>query len=224
MNSQHKIKSFMSRKGRIGETKKQIFSSKWSEFGLDFKKEIFNFAEIFKNLNPVVLEIGFGMGNSLVQMAKERSDFNFLGIDVYHAGVVNCVTLADENALTNLKIINFDATEILNYCIANNSLSGVQIFFPDPWPKKKHHKRRLIQPDFIKQLLPKIAQNGFIHLATDCQDYAFQMLEVLSQFNELTNQAETFLQETIRPKTKFENKALLKGGEIFDLYFIKSAE
>ncbi len=219
-----RIRSFVLRTGRLSENQKRKMQEYWSDFGLDFQQELFDFKKIFGNENPVVLEIGFGMGQSLVQMAKENPHLNYLGIEVHTPGVGACISSAVEAGVKNLKVICHDGVEILDFCIPDESLQGFQLFFPDPWHKAKHHKRRIVQPEFIQKILSKITSGGFVHLATDWENYSEQMLDVLQGFDNLENTSKTndFIERPdFRPLTKFEKRGLGLGHGVWDLYFIK---
>lgn len=187
-------------------------------------REPLNFKHIFNNNNEVVVEIGFGMGHSLYKMAKSNPNVNYIGIEVHIAGVGGLAALIDENNIQNVRIINGDAVEIFKNFIANGSLSAIQIFFPDPWPKKRHHKRRLINKEFVNLLVSKLKPGGTIHTATDWEDYAEQMLEVLSSTKGIVNMAEDgkFIPKPAsRPYTKFENRGKNLGHGVWDLLYKK---
>ncbi|OBX08705.1 tRNA (guanine-N7)-methyltransferase [Gallibacterium salpingitidis] len=219
-----KVRSFVLRTGRLSEAQKRAMNENWHKFGLEHQAAHFDFPAIFGNNNPVVLEIGFGMGRSLVDMAKQNPHYNYLGIEVHTPGVGACIAYALEQQVTNLRVICHDAIEILKDNIPVESLAGLQLFFPDPWHKAKHHKRRIVQPAFIESIMPKLIHNGFIHMATDWQNYAEQMLEVLSQQPGLQNTSSTndFIpRPDFRPLTKFEQRGHRLGHGVWDLYFIK---
>lgn len=225
MNSpkQHRtIRSFVLRQGRMTPAQTRAIDTLLPVYGLD-PKATFNYQEIFKNDLPVVIEIGFGMGDSLVAMATANPNINYIGIEVHGPGVGTCLDMIAKAEITNLRIVQHDAVEVLNYCIADQSLAGVQIFFPDPWHKKRHHKRRLIQPEFVQRLVTKLATKGFIHLATDWQHYAEQMLVVLNSNDDLINQADhDYVDGTaLRPNTKFEARGQRLGHGVWDLCFTK---
>lgn len=219
-----KVRSFVLRTGRLSEAQKRAMNENWDKYGLEHQNCYFDFTKIFANNHPVILEIGFGMGRSLVDMAKQNPQNNYLGIEVHTPGVGACIAYALEQQVNNLRVICHDALEILQDNIADESLAGLQLFFPDPWHKAKHHKRRIVQQKFIQLVLTKLTHNGFIHMATDWQNYAEQMLEVLSQQPELQNTSETndFIpRPDFRPLTKFEQRGQRLGHGVWDLYFIK---
>lgn len=196
----------------------------WSEYGLTADKQVFDFSTLFGNDAPVILEIGFGMGQSLLAMAIENPNDNFVGIEVHRPGVGALLADAKNAQLKNLKVICGDAVSVLNQNVKDESLSRIQIFFPDPWHKKKHHKRRLIQPEFVKMLCQKIKPEGIVHLATDWQSYAEHMLEVLNaepQLQNLMEQGGYMTERRDRPETKFERRGLRLGHEVWDLAYRK---
>lgn len=219
-----KVRSFVLRTGRLSDFQRDMMNRHWAASGLDYQTEPFDFVEIFGNANPVVLEIGFGMGKSLVEMARQNPDRNYIGIEVHTPGVGACIAYAVEQGVKNLRVICHDATEILRDSIGDHTLGGLQLYFPDPWQKAKHHKRRIVQPAFVERVLQKLATGGFIHMATDWENYAEHMLEVLRQFPCLANQSETdtFIpRPDFRPLTKFEARGQKLGHGVWDLYFIK---
>lgn len=219
-----KVRSFVLRTGRLSEFQKNMMNDNWGTLGLDYQTEPFDFAKIYGNDNPVVLEIGFGMGKSLVDMAFANPDKNYLGIEVHTPGVGACIAYAVEKGVTNLRVICHDATEILRDSIADGGLGGLQLFFPDPWHKAKHHKRRIVQPHFVAQVVQKLGENGFIHMATDWENYAEQMLEVLSTNTDLVNTSKNgdyIPRPDFRPLTKFEARGHRLGHGVWDLYFVK---
>lgn len=222
-----KVRSFVLRTGRLSEFQKNAINQNWAQYGLDYQQARFDFKKIFGNANPVILEIGFGMGTSLVEMAQANPDKNYLGIEVHTPGVGACIAYAVEKGVRNLRVICHDATEILRDCISEATLSGLQLFFPDPWHKAKHHKRRIVQPAFVENVVKKLCPEGFIHMATDWQDYAEQMLEVLCANPDLTNTSASndyIPRPDFRPLTKFEQRGHRLGHGVWDLYFIKHAK
>lgn len=219
-----KVRSFVLRTGRLSEFQRQTMNDNWATYGLEHQTEPFDFPAIYGNTNPVILEIGFGMGKSLVEMALQNPDKNYLGIEVHTPGVGACLAYAVEKQVKNLRVICHDATEILRDSIADNSLGGLQLFFPDPWHKAKHHKRRIVQPHFVETIYQKLQPNGFIHFATDWQNYAEQMLDVLKSAVGLRNVSPTndyIPRPDFRPLTKFEQRGHKLGHGVCDLYFIK---
>ncbi|TCP95094.1 tRNA (guanine-N(7)-)-methyltransferase [Cricetibacter osteomyelitidis] len=223
-----KVRSFVLRTGRLSEFQKKAMNDNWHLYGLDHQMQPYDFKTIFGNDNSVVLEIGFGMGKSLVEMAEQNPDRNYLGIEVHTPGVGACIAYAKEKNVRNLRVICHDATEILRDCIADGSLGGLQLFFPDPWHKAKHHKRRIVQPQFVESVAKKLACGGFIHMATDWENYAEQMLDVLQStasavgiYN--TSATNDYIpRPDFRPLTKFEQRGHRLGHGVWDLYFVKN--
>lgn len=220
-----KVRSFVLRTGRLSEFQRQTMNDNWAAYGLEHQTEPFDFPTIYGNTNPIILEIGFGMGKSLVEMALQNPGKNYLGIEVHTPGVGACLAYAVEKHVKNLRVICHDATEILRDSIADNSLGGLQLFFPDPWHKAKHHKRRIVQSHFVETIYQKLQPNGFIHFATDWQNYAEQMLDVLKSAVGLHNVSPTndyIPRPDFRPLTKFEQRGHKLGHGVWDLYFIKT--
>ncbi|MBE2897018.1 tRNA (guanosine(46)-N7)-methyltransferase TrmB [Pasteurellaceae bacterium HPA106] len=220
-----KIRSFVLRTGRLSQHQQNAMNTHWSDFGVDYQTTPYDLTALFGNGNPVVLEIGFGMGHSLVQMAKQNPDINYLGIEVHTPGVGACIANAVDQKVDNLRVICHDAVEVLTDCIPDASLQGLQLFFPDPWHKAKHHKRRIVQREFVDLVVQKLKCGGFIHMATDWENYAEQMLEVLSATPALANRAAGggyFERPDFRPLTKFEQRGQKLGHGVWDLYFIKT--
>lgn len=223
-----KVRSFVLRTGRLSEFQRQMMNDNWANYGLDYQTEPFDFPAVYGNRRPVILEIGFGMGKSLVETAEQHPDKNYLGIEVHTPGVGACLAYALEKGVRNLRVICHDATEILRDCINDNSLGGLQLFFPDPWPKAKHHKRRIVQPHFVETVTKKLVPGGFIHFATDWENYAEHMLEVLQSVQSavgIRNVSETndFIpRPDFRPLTKFEQRGQKLGHGVWDLYFVKN--
>ncbi|NUE80995.1 MULTISPECIES: tRNA (guanosine(46)-N7)-methyltransferase TrmB [Snodgrassella] len=223
-NHDHKrsIRSFVLRQGHMTAAQQRAIDTQWPLFGIDFNQNQIDLDTIFNRPSPKILEIGFGMGVATAAIAQNLPECDFLAIDVHGPGVGNLLKLIQEQNIQNIRVMRHDAVEVVNYMLHDNSLHGIHIFFPDPWHKKRHNKRRLIQIPFIAQLLPKLKPNGYIHLATDWQEYADQMLEVLSSFSELQNTADDFAATpTYRPETKFEARGKRLGHGVWDLIFVK---
>ncbi|MES2603936.1 MAG: tRNA (guanosine(46)-N7)-methyltransferase TrmB, partial [Pseudomonadota bacterium] len=174
------VHSFVIRAGRMTDAQQAARDRMWPQFGLEVANGVIDPQVVFGRSAPLVLEIGFGMGTSLVEMAKAAPEKNFIGIEVHPPGIGNVLKLAQQEQVTNLRIYQADANVVLEKCLTDAGLDCVQIFFPDPWHKTRHHKRRMIQPGFVAALRPKIAIGGVLHLATDWEPYAKQMMEVLS--------------------------------------------
>jgi tRNA (guanine-N7-)-methyltransferase len=215
------VHSFVIRRGRMTDAQHAAKDALWPQFGLDVATGLLNPQQVFGRRAPLIIEIGFGMGTSLIEMAKAAPATDFIGIEVHPPGVGNLMKLIQQEALTNLRVYQADAKVVLEQCIANDSLEGLQIYFPDPWHKTRHHKRRLIQPAFIEELRPKLALGGTLHLATDWEPYAHQMMQVLSDNTHFTNQVGPALYATThnRPLTKFEQRGQKLGHGVWDLLF-----
>lgn len=225
-----RIRSFITR-GRMTSAQDKAFKEKWPLYGLTPSSranardpESFDFEKIFKRNAPIVLEIGFGSGQSLLEIAKLHPEKNFIGIETHLPGI-GALFVAMPEGLNNLRIIHADAVEVLQHCIPDNSLETIQIFFPDPWPKRKHRKRRLIQTPFVNLLASKLCLGGKLHLATDWEDYATDMMKVLSNikiFENLSGDYQFSSRSKQRPIiTKFEQRGLNQGNEIWELWFSK---
>jgi len=219
------IRSFVLRTGRVSHRQQQALDLWLAEYELHLSDKPWCLSTEFGREAETVVEIGFGMGASLFAMARERPDLNFLGIEVHRAGIGSLVADLHDHDVSNVRIATMDAVEVFKQGLMDQSLLGVQIFFPDPWPKKKHHKRRLIQPPFITLLVSKIKPGGFVHCATDWQDYAQQMQWVLSSEPALCNQqadGDYAPRPDTRPLTKFEERGNRLGHGVWDLIFIRN--
>lgn len=218
------IKSFVLRAGRISGRQQHALDTYLSQYELPINGSPWNFSEIFGRDADTIVEIGFGMGASLLTMAMQQPEKNFIGIEVHRAGIGSLLADIHDNNISNIRIIPHDAVEVLKQHIPSDSLAGIQIFFPDPWPKKRHHKRRLVQPEFLQVLLPVLGKGAFVHCATDWQEYADHMLEVLEQQTFLQNVQEAggFIDRPeTRPLTKFEQRGNRLGHGVWDLLFVK---
>jgi tRNA (guanine-N7-)-methyltransferase len=217
-----KIRSFVLREGRLTKGQQNALDNHWPTFGLNYQDASLNLIEVFGRDAPVVLEIGFGMGKSLVEMALNAPDKNFIGIEVHKPGVGACLGDAAAADLKNLRLFEHDAVEVLNDTIADNSLSTVQLFFPDPWHKKRHHKRRIVQSEFVQLLRQKLQIGGVFHMATDWQNYAEHMLDIMRCAEGFTNLSATddyVERPEQRPLTKFEQRGQRLGHGVWDLMF-----
>lgn len=193
------------------------------QWSIPYAQRPLSIRDAFGREAPLILEIGFGMGETTEKIALARSGDLFLGVEVFNAGVGALLNRIEQSGLNNVRIIQHDAVEVLRDMIPPESLSGVHIYFPDPWPKKRHHKRRLIQPAFVALLASRLAPGAYIHLATDWEHYAHRMLEVLSGEPTLTNTADGFApRPDYRPQTKFETRGLRLGHGVWDLIFKKA--
>lgn len=216
------IRSFVRREGRLTSAQERALDFLWPVYGIEFSDKTVDIAAIFGRSAPITLEIGFGNGASLTQMAAASPEQNFIGIEVHRPGVGNLLQQLEQVHLNNVRIICHDAVEVLEHMIPPGSLDRVQVFFPDPWPKKKHHKRRLIQSGFISLLASRIKPNGIFHLATDWENYAEQMLEVLTASPDFINTAPAggyLSRPDFRPLTKFEQRGQRLGHGVWDLIF-----
>lgn len=210
--------------GRLTHGQQRAFDEYWPRFGLSHSDGLLDYAAVFGRDAPRVLEIGFGMGQSLVAMAAAAPGTDFIGIEVHRPGVGKLLHSMATEEVDNIRIYCHDAVEVLRDCIPPASLDTIQIFFPDPWHKKRHHKRRLIQPPFTRQLVSCLKPGGILHLATDWENYAEQMLEVLSATPELANTAGAgnySPRPEHRPPTKFEARGERLGHGVWDLLFSK---
>ncbi|TCT35097.1 tRNA (guanine-N(7)-)-methyltransferase [Providencia alcalifaciens] len=217
-----RVRSFVRRQGRLTKRQEEALESEWAEMGIDFVNEPFDFAKLFNNSNPVTLEIGFGMGTSLVTMAAQNPDQNFLGIEVHAPGVGACLASAKEENITNLRVMCHDAIEVLDFMIPNGSLAMVQLFFPDPWHKAKHNKRRIVQVPFAEKIRSKLIDGGVFHMATDWQPYAEHMLEVMTSvagYENVSTSGDYVPRPESRPETKFEKRGQRLGHGVWDLMF-----
>lgn len=218
------IKSFVLRTGRVSNRQQQALDYWLKDYELPMSGQYWDTRVVFEREAPVVVEIGFGMGASLLTMAKDQPDYDFIGIEVHRAGVGSLTADLHDEAITNVRVVPHDAVTVFKEQLSPESLTGVQIFFPDPWHKKKHNKRRLIQPEFVNLIVACLKPGGFIHCATDWEDYANHMHTVLS--------AETSLQNSQtnggfsprpdnRPLTKFEQRGTRLGHGVWDLIYHK---
>jgi tRNA (guanine-N7-)-methyltransferase len=228
MNDQNKedikrrpIRSYILRQGRITAAQTKAIQENLKKHAIVFENQPIDFNDAFQNRSgELVLEIGFGMGTSTAEIAKANPNKNYIAIEVHSPGVGNLIKLIQENDIFNLKIIQHDAVEVLNTMIKNDSLDGIHIFFPDPWPKKRHHKRRLIQESFLKLMAQKIKQSGYLHIATDWEDYALWIIDLLDKETLLQKTSEDFFRKPdYRPLTKYENRGIKLGYKVWDLIY-----
>ena len=216
------IRSFVLRAGRMGSGQVKALETLGPKFVLPYKAEQLDFAQAFGRAAPTILEIGFGMGGATAEIAAARPQDDFIGIEVHTPGVGALLQRIEERGLANLRLIQHDAVEVLRDMIAPGSLAGIHVYFPDPWHKKKHNKRRLIQAPFVKELSARLAPGGYLHCATDWQPYAEQMLEVLGAEPSLANTAAGYAERPDwRPLTKFENRGIKLGHGVWDLVFAR---
>lgn len=210
------VKSFTTRGGRGSAVQKQILDELWPKFGLQLSDQELNLEQTFGRAAPIILEIGFGDGRSFLSNAQHRLDCNFIGVEVYSKGIANVLTKTKQYNLSNIRIFCADAFEVLQNCIPDGSLHKVQLFFPDPWPKARHHKRRIVQQEFVQLVARKLAIGGTLHMATDWADYAKHMATIMQQ-----QPGWQEIQPDPRPVTKFEQRGLRLGHGTWDLMFRK---
>jgi len=216
----HHIRSFVLRQGRLSNCQQRFRETMLPRIGVAYTAGKIDLSQVFGRRAPCVVEIGFGMGETSAEIAARHPEIDYLGIEVHSPGVGNLCKLIAERELTNLRIIQHDAVEVLREMIAPGMLAGVHVFFPDPWPKSRHHKRRLLQPAFVALLASRLQANGYLHCATDWHDYAQQMLAVLADEPTLSNTAVDFApRPAYRPLTKFEQRGLRLGHGVWDLIF-----
>lgn len=216
------IRSFVLRQGRVSHAQGRARDALMPVYGVEFRNEFIDFGRLFGRRAPIVLEIGFGMGETTAEIAALHPETDYLGIEVHTPGVGSLLKQIGERGLGNLRIVQHDAVEVLREMIAPDALDGVHIFFPDPWPKKRHHKRRLVQPGLVALLASRLKPGGYLHLATDWQEYAEQMLAVLRAEPGMENTAADFApRPAYRPQTKFEARGLRLGHGVWDMVFRK---
>ena len=216
------IRSFVRRAGRMTHSQQRAFETLWPTYGMEFRAEQIDFASLFGRCAPVVVEIGFGNGETLVEQAAANPDKDFLGIEVHEPGIGHCMLKADESGVTNLRLVNHDAIEVLNHMVPQDSLARLNLYFPDPWPKKRHHKRRIVAPSFLELVADRLAAGGTLNIATDWANYAEHIDEVLSASDRFScsERREHDGDEPLdRPQTKFERRGLRKGHRIVDWCF-----
>lgn len=221
-----KVRSFVLREGRLTKGQANAFEHQWPTMGLDYSAKPIDLEQIFGRKADTVLEIGFGMGASLVQMAKAAPELNFIGIEVHKPGVGACLAEAAEAEVTNLRVYHHDAIEVLQNSIPKGSLARVQLFFPDPWHKKRHHKRRIVQSEFAQLIRTALAVGGIFHLATDWENYSEHMLEVLNNaegYSNLSTTGDYVQRPEHRPLTKFEARGQKLGHGVWDIMFKKDS-
>jgi tRNA (guanine-N7-)-methyltransferase len=220
------IRSFVRREGRITPAQQRALKDLWPRYGFEAGEAPLDFAVIFGRCAPVILEIGFGNGDALVAEAAAHPEYNYIGIEVHRPGIGNLLRKLESLDLNNLRVMLADAKEVLSAQIPEGSLSGVRLFFPDPWPKQRHHKRRLVQHEFAALVMRKLVPGGYIHLATDWKDYAEHMASVLSRTPGLVEVSGLDLFTTMiasRGQTRFEQRGRKLGNQIWDLVFQRTS-
>jgi len=214
------IRSYVLRQGRLTPAQQRACEALLPRFGIPYREMLLDLEEAFGHRAPKILEIGFGMGETTVHIAAHHPENDYLGIEVHTPGVGSLLKRLADAELTNVRVIQHDAVEVLAHMIPAESLDGAYLFFPDPWPKKRHHKRRLVQPPFISLLSSRMKSGAYLHVATDWEDYARQILDVLGSEPTLVNTARGFApRPEWRPQTKFEVRGLKLGHPVWDVLF-----
>lgn len=221
MTAEHRhIRSFVLRQGRVSNAQQRAHDDLLPVYGIAYAPQRIDLDAAFGRRAPKILEIGFGMGETTASIAAAHPEIDYLGIEVHTPGVGSLLKEIGARALANVRIVQHDAVEVLADMIAPASLDGAHIFFPDPWPKKRHHKRRLIQPPLVALLADRLKPGAYLHAATDWQEYAEQILDVFSREPLLRNTAEAFApRPDYRPQTKFETRGLRLGHGVWDIIF-----
>ncbi len=223
------IRSFVRRRGHITERQKAALAQLAPRWSIPYQSTPIDPQTVFGRQAPLILEIGFGMGETTARIAAARPDENFLGVEVFEAGIGALAQRLEDQNLTNVRMVQHDAVEVVQHMLTPGMLAGIHVYFPDPWPKKRHHKRRLIQPSFVPLLASRLMAGGYLHCATDWEPYAEQMLEVLSAEPSLVNDAgkehEGYAERPVwRPETKFEARGKRLGHGVWDLVFRRRPE
>jgi tRNA (guanine-N7-)-methyltransferase len=209
------VRSYVLRQGRVTAAQERALAQLMPVYGIEFNEELLRPAALFGREAPLVLEIGSGMGETTASIAKNRPDTDFIAVEVHSPGVGSLLKLIEKEQLKNVRVLRHDALEVLEKMIPDGALAGIHLFFPDPWPKKRHHKRRLVQPAFAALAARKLAPGGYLHAATDWEDYASQMVEVLMAEPGLRRENDAHA----RPSTKFEIRGLKLGHKVHDYLF-----
>lgn len=221
-NKKRRIKSFVIRAGRMTEAQQRGYNDLWSIYGLELSSGLIDPQEVFGNNAPIVVEIGFGMGDSLAEMARDAPELNFIGIEVHRPGVGRLLHLAEEYELSNLKVYCDDAIEVLKQCVPDQSIARLQLFFPDPWHKRRHNKRRIVRTEFMALVRQKLEAGCVFHAATDWQPYAEYIVKLMAAVPGYKNQAGDAHYSTkpaYRPETKFERRGERLGHGVWDLLY-----
>lgn len=214
------IRSFVLRQGHLSPAQQRAIDEGMPKWGIDYQASPLDLTQAFGREAPKILEIGFGMGGATAEIAAGNPGNDYLGIEVHSPGVGNLFKLISEQNLSNLRLIRHDAVEVLDNMLTDGSLDGIHIFFPDPWHKKRHNKRRLIQAPLVEKLVRKLKPGGYLHAATDWEDYAIQIMEVFSANADLANSADGYApRPDYRPLTKFEARGIRLGHGVWDVIF-----
>ncbi|MBK1874035.1 MULTISPECIES: tRNA (guanosine(46)-N7)-methyltransferase TrmB [unclassified Marinobacter] len=216
------VRSFVLRQGRMTEGQKKAYERSWPKFGLARENGMIDPRQVFGRDAMLNLEIGFGMGRSLAEMAEAAPEQDFIGVEVHLPGVGALLKEIEERGLENIRVYNIDANDVIDLCLPDACLDQVMVFFPDPWHKKKHHKRRLVQPEFVQRIRHKLRVGGILHLATDWENYAEHMMEVMGDSEGFANtqeQGQYSPRPDYRPVTKFEKRGENLGHGVWDLLF-----
>lgn len=221
--TQRRIRSFVLRQGRLTKGQEKALTDHWPQFGIDYTPNLIDLTQVYgRQASLKILEIGFGMGETTAKIAQSMPNADFLGVEVHTPGVGGLLKLIGELSLSNVRIVQHDVVDVLNHMLEDGALDGIHIFFPDPWHKKRHHKRRLIQAEFVKLLCAKLKSGGYLHVATDWQDYAEWVLDILKVEPLLENIASDYAPKPeYRPLTKFENRGIKLGHGVWDLIFTR---
>lgn len=217
-----KVKSYVKREGRLTKGQAKSLETYWPSMGIEYQDTTIDLKDVYGRDANTVVEIGFGMGKSLVEMADAAPEVNFLGIEVHRPGVGSCIGDAGEKQLSNIRLMEYDAVEVLKNMLQDQSLHRVQLYFPDPWHKKRHHKRRIVQPEFVELVRQKLAIGGTFHMATDWEPYAESMLEIMKEapgFSNTAQDGDFVPRPDYRPITKFETRGQKLGHGVWDLIF-----
>ena len=214
------IRSYVLRQGRFSPAQRRAFEALLPRFGIPFTPVPLDLAAVFGSDHPKILEIGFGMGEATAAIAKAQPDRDFVAVEVHSPGVGSLLKLIDEKGLSNVRIVHHDAAEVVAHMIKPCTLAGIHVFFPDPWPKKRHHKRRLLQPAFVRALAERLASGGYLHVATDWEDYAQDILAAGQREPLLAAVGAGFVPRPAhRPPTKFERRGIELGHGVRDIVF-----
>jgi tRNA (guanine-N7-)-methyltransferase len=214
------VRSFVLRQGRMSPAQQRALDTLLPKYGIAFRPALLDFAAAFGRIAPVIVEIGFGMGETTAALAAANAQWDFLGLEVHGPGVGALLNRIDAAGLTNLRVIRHDAVEVVAQMIPEGSLAGVHVYFPDPWPKKRHHKRRLLQPGLVRALAQRLSPGGYLHAATDWAEYAQEILATFAAEPMLVNTVADFAPRPAwRPQTKFETRGLKLGHGVRDIVF-----